>query len=361
MAARDPHKHLQWQALDLLCRLGLGLAPIASEVCALLRLLVGADAAALLWLDERGAPAGFHHEDSPAHVRNLFLNEFDRLFVGPGETNIVALAQPGGPRVGRLLSPGAAHFRSNSHNLLMRPNGHHHILDLRVEAHGRPRAVVGLFRAPGPGFSDAHAALLERAGTSLARAFTPTDAKDGTAQATGHVLLDTDGHSPLLADATALRLLQNAHLPGLGLYGATTADLPADLPRHLRLRPDEERSIPVPDGVLHAHMHAMRPLAGSTAAAPHWLISLQWQRPQQIDVVRRVLALPLNPLQREIAAAAGLGLARADCMAATGIGNALMKKHLRTILDVTGASDWEALAHGLQGESKPNEPPSPMH
>lgn len=348
--ARRPQE-AQWQALDMLCRLGLGLAPVAAEICALLRGLVGADAAALFWLQENGQPAGFHHEDSPASVRNLFLNEFDRLFAGPGEPNIVALARAGGPRVGKLLSPGAAHYRSNSHNLLMRPNGHQHTLDLRVEVHGRPRAVAALFRAPGPGFSDAQAALLERAGASLARAFSNNGLPDGAAQAPGYVLLDSCGRRPLMADATALSLLQNAHLPGLGLYGADAADLPNDLPRLLHLRPGEQRLIPVPGGVLHARIHALQPLASAREAATQWLLSLQLQRPRQIDVVRRVLELPLTPLQREIAALAGLGGARADSLALVGVSKAALKKHLATILGVTGADDWDGLSRVLRSES----------
>ena len=345
----------------MLCRLGLGLAPIAPDVCALLRTLVGSDAAALFWMDDNGQPAGFYHEDSPASVRNLFLNE-PHLFVGAGETNITALAQPDGPRTGRLLEPGAQYFRSNSYNLLVRANGHHHTLDLRVEALGRTRAVVGLFRPPGPGFTDAQAALLERAGASLARAFVQSAAAHGTlaargstaAQATGHVLLNADGRPPALADATALQLLQNAHLPGLGLYGASLADLPADLLHRLHLQSGGQRHIPVPDGMLHAQAHPLYPVTGAAAKAvgsSQWLVTLQLQRPQQIDVVRRVRQLPLTPLQREIAVAAGLGLARTDCSAATGISNALLKKHLRTVLEVTGASDWEELAASLQGKN----------
>lgn len=332
----------------MLCRLGLGLAPIAAEACALLRHLVGADAAALFWLHEDGQPAGFHHEDSPASVRNLFLNE-PQLFNGPGETSVVALARASGQRVGRLLAPGAEHYRSNGHNLLMRPNGHHHTLDLRVEAGGRTRAVAALFKAPGPGFSDAQAALLERAGASLARAFGPSmPLMQGSApQASGHVLLDCDG-CPVMADAAALRMLQDAHLPGLGLYGAAAADLPAGLLRHLHLRLGEQRHIPVPGGMLHAHSHALQPLARAGSVPPQWLLTLQWQRPQQIDVVRRVLALPLTPLQREIAALAGLGHARADSLALTGVSNAALKKHLAAILDVAHARDWEDLAHTLQ-------------
>ncbi|QNN57932.1 hypothetical protein H9K76_03375 [Diaphorobacter ruginosibacter] len=336
-----------WQELDMLCRLGLGLAPIAPDICAVLRTLIGADAAALFWLDEHGAPEGFFHEDSPASAQNLFLNEFHRLFVGAHETNVLALAQPLGPQVGRLLAPDAGYFRSNTYNLLIRPSGHHHTLDLRVEVQGRTRAVAALFRAPGTGFSSEQAGLLQRAGTCLQRAFARKPAgslgvsHDG---AVGHVLLDADSLRPLLADATATQLLQEANLRGLGLRGEAGPALPDDLFGHLGLQPGQAASIPVPHGLLDIRMHPLHPVA---SGAGQWLLTLQLQRPRQIEVVRRVLALPLSPLQREIAALAGLGHARADCTELTGVGPAALKKHLRTILEAAGASDWEDLASRL--------------
>lgn len=339
-----------WQALDMLCRLGLGLAPVAPDVCAALRALVGADAVALFWLDEQGLPGGFHHEDSPASVQNLFLNEFQRLFVGEHETNVLAPAQPHGPHVGRLLAPEAAYFRSNTYNLLIRASGHHHALDLRVEVQGRTRAVVTLFRSSASGaFGPAEAVMLDRACASLQRAFrhapggTRTDA--GAGGAIGHVLLDSASLAPLLADATALQLLQDANLRGLGMRGETGGMLPHDLFERLGLQSDHAARIPVPHGVLELRMHPLQAVAGGRG---QWLLTLQLQRPRQIDVVRRVLALPLSPLQREIAALAGLGHARADCGALTGVGNAALKKHLRTILEVAGAGDWEELAGRLR-------------
>ncbi|MET4580414.1 hypothetical protein [Ottowia thiooxydans] len=348
-----------WHKLDLLCRLGLGLAPIAAEVCAVLRGLVGADAAALFWLDEQGLPAGFHHEDSPASVRNLFLNEF-HLFTGPGETNILALARPEGPRVGRLLSPGASYFRSNSHNLLMRPNGHHYTLDLRVEVPSPTgpvtRAVAALFRTRSPvsGFSAAEASTLERASGSLQRAFLLQNSSwpGGAYGASGHVLLDGASLRPLSADSEALQLLRSAHVRGLGLYGAGAAMLPKDLLALLGLQPGENRILPVPQGLLDMRTSPMNAIAQQNPAptATHLLLTLQLQRPYQIDMVRRIANMPLTSLQREIAMLAGLGHARAESLALTGVSNAALKKHLGTILDVVHASDWEDLGRSLRGK-----------
>ena len=339
-----------WQELDLLCRLGLGLAPIAPDVCAVVRALVGADAAAVFWLDEHGLPEGFFHEDSPASAQDLFLNEFERLFVGEGETNVVALARANGPAVGRLLAPDAQYFRSNTYNLLIRAGGHHHTLDLRVEVQGRTRAVLLLFRARGEGFGAADAAVLERASASLQRAFGPGPVAAHMLPprpegATGHIVLDAIGQRPVLADGAALALLQGARLRGLGVLGAN-ATLPPDLALRLGVRPGCASHLPVPHGLLLVQAHELLPPAGGTA---QWLITLQLQRPRQIDVVRRVLQLPLSPLQREIAALAGLGHARAHAGPLTGVGDAALKKHMRSILEAAGASDWNELGIHLRG------------
>ncbi|QNN57931.1 hypothetical protein H9K76_03370 [Diaphorobacter ruginosibacter] len=353
------HHQRLWHKLDLLCRLGLGLAPIAAEVCAVLRALVGADAAALFWLDEEGLPEGFHHEDSPPSVRNLFLNEF-HLFTGPGETNILALARPEGPRVGRLLSPDAAHYRSNSHNLLMRPNGHHYTLDLRVEVPGPSgrlvtRAVAAVFRGQstgfGNGFSAAEACTMERACASLQRAFRLQGgpSSESVHSATGHVLFEASTLRPLSADAQALQLLQAAHIRGLGLYGASATALPADLLSLLGLLPGQSRLMTVPQGLLDLRTRPLHSGSQPTAASTtHWLLTLQLQRPRQIDVVRRVVDLPLTPLQREIAVLAGLGHARSDSLALAGVSNAALKKHLSAILEVASASNWDELGRNLR-------------
>ena len=349
----------QWHALGMLCGLGLGLAPIAPEVCALLRALVGADAAALFWLDAQGRPEGFFHEDSPAGAQDLFLNEFDRLFTGPHEVNVHTLARADGPRIGRLLAPGARYFRSNSFNLLVRASGHHHTLDLRVEARGATgpvtRAIATLFRAPGAGFTADDAALLERASGWLARAFAAPHAalpwQASGAGPVGHVVLDAEGRHPLFADEAAAQLLRQANLPGLGLRAADQMALPPDLPRRLGVaRAGAAARIAVPGGWLAAQMSALHPLTGSAGGAARHLVTLRMERPRSVEVARRVLALPLSPLQRDIALLAGLGHARADCQRLAGVGEAALKKHLRAIFAATGAGDWDDLAHRLQQE-----------
>ncbi|HEY0200942.1 MAG TPA: hypothetical protein VGC24_04555, partial [Burkholderiaceae bacterium] len=111
--------------LDLLCRAGVGLTPIAPAVCRLVREIVGAEACGLFWMDAQGQPEGFFHEHSSPETQELFLNEYQRLFVGPDEVNVSLLAQHKGRQIGHLLLVPSAYYRSNTFNLLVRGNGHH--------------------------------------------------------------------------------------------------------------------------------------------------------------------------------------------------------------------------------------------
>lgn len=339
-----------WHELDLLCRIGVGLAPIAPDLTSLLRRMVSADAAALFWLDERGLPEGFHHEDSPDSVKDLFLNEFERLFVGEREINVFALAHRRDRPVGHLLAPGSAYFNSNTFNLLVRASGHHHSLDLRVDLDGRARAVVLLFRSSNRPFTDQDADTLSQAAPYLQRAIErnmPTDVWRGLETQNGHLLLDLASQRIALIDETARTLLRNAGQRGMGW----NRDLPTDrLPPFIgRLMAASDRTLhmPVPGGVLLARAHTMQSPDDPGHASHHLLVELAFQRPLRMEVVRRVLSLSLSPLQREIALLAGLGHARADCVAQIGVGPEALKKHLRVIFSATGTRDWDSLSRTL--------------
>lgn len=346
-----------WHELDLLCRIGVGLAPIAPDLTALLRQMVGADAAALFWLDEFGLPEGFHHEDSPDSVKDLFLNEFERLFVGEREINVFALAQRKDRRVGHLLEPGADYFKSNTYNLLVRASGHHHSLDLRVDVDGRARAVVLLFREASRPFADSDAATLLRVAPYLQRAIEislPPDVWHGLGALNGHMLLDGSGQRITLMSDPAVALLRNAGQRGMGWRQGTPPEVPPPFVQQLLAQPQRPLHLPVPGGVLVAQLHPMSapahdsPVPGGSAP-DQWLVELALKRPQRIEVVRRVLSLPLSPLQREIALLAGLGHARADCVAQIGVSPEALKKHLRAIFSATGTRDWDSLTRALSG------------
>lgn len=340
-----------WQELHLLCGLAVGIAPIARDLAAVLRRLVGADAAAVFWLDAEGMPEGFFHEDSPAAVQDLFLNAFEQLFVGPHEINVHVLARPDGPALARLLRPEAAYFRSNTYNLLVRASGHQHALDARVDAEGRTQAVVVLFRAPGQPFTEAQAQTLARAVPYVARAAQRgAIAHDLTAAErdapVGHIVFDAQARRVVLVDDTAEQVLRGVNRVGLGLTAGAPGRLSAHTIERLGVRPGHTVAIPGPAGVVRAQAHALHAPGAGTS---HWLIELQVQRPRQIDVIRRVLAWKLSPLQREIAVLAGLGRPRADCVHQLGVSAEALKKHLRAVFAESGANDWASLTQVLRG------------
>lgn len=335
-----------WQSLDLLCRAGVGIAPVAVELTAVLRQVVGADAAALFWLDEQGMPEGFFHEDSPPGVQDVFLNEFERLFVGEGETNVFALARHRGRSTGHLLAPGADYFRSNTYNLLVRASGHHHTLDQRVDVDGRARAVVLLFRAPGRPFNDDEAEALRRTAPYLQRAIEDAHSPDdwrAHIDRAGHVLLDDACQRILMMDAEAAAILSAANLRGVGQR--PRPETPPDFFRRLDARTGRSLRLPIPGGALVASARALRAPCGGTPGSV--LVNLNLERPHRMEVVQRVLSLRLSPLQREIALLAGLGHPRSDCGPVIGVSAEALKKHLRAVFAATGASDWKSLARAL--------------
>lgn len=346
-----------WQELDLLCRTRVGIAPIAADLAAVLRRLVGADATALFWLDEKGLPDGFFHEDSPAAVQDLFLNEFERLFVGERELNVFALARKRDARIGHLLAPGKDYFQSNTYNLLVRESGHRHTLDLRVDAGGRPRVVVLLFRTQGPGFGENEAKTLERIAPyleqALCRALAPEEWL-GEVEQTGHLLIDTEQSRIVLLDDDAVAMLRHANQRGAGINLGQRPDAVPQFLRHLlpqaadRLHRDRQLRLPIPGGALLASarfVHA--PDTRQTSGLPNVLVELRRIQPHRVNVVRKVLSLKLSPLQREIAVLAGLGHPRADCATVIGVSHEALKKHLRVVFAATGTQDWDSLGRTL--------------
>jgi len=114
----------QWARLRVLCCSGLSLLSVVPDAFAAVREIVPNAAAALFLTSPEGVPHAFFHEDSPESVQSLFLGE-PQLFVGPHEFNVFRLVgAPGGAKVGQLMAPGEAYFRSNTYQLLVRGSGH---------------------------------------------------------------------------------------------------------------------------------------------------------------------------------------------------------------------------------------------
>ena len=341
--------------LDLLCRTGAGLAPVAPALCRVVREMVGAEACGLFWFDAQGALEGMFHEHTNPQAQDLFLNEYERLFAGPGEINVANIAR-GGPRIGQLLAPPASYWRSNTFNLLVRASGHHHSLDLRVDVDGSARAVLLLFRTRQQPFGPQAAAALARVEPYLRRAITHAPGAAWQAQPlhTGQVLLDERGERLLMCCPDGEALLRACTLVGQGVR--LTAPMHA-APRFLRDlcqrlaatgQPLERMVLQIPAGLLHIAARRLRPLHAPGEGA-QVLATLELAQPQRLHAVERVLALTLSPLQREIALFAGEGGLRRGCEQSIGVSEAALKKHLKAIYHAAGVESWEELARSMGG------------
>jgi hypothetical protein len=367
--------------LDLLCGAGVGLAPIARRACELIRELVGAECASIFWLDERGMPEGFFHENANPQAQDLLMNHFERLFMGENETTVFHLAQRTDGRVGHFLNPTAAHYASNVFNLLVKPCGHHHVLDLRVDRDGRGRAVVLLFRPQSQPFTEQDATALNWLAPYLERAIAQVSplaqwVLDPTQ--TGHLIVAGGGEQLHLRCPQAEALLRQSLLVGQGIDLLKPLAGPPGFVKKLchdfLLSGSAHRSVSldVPNGRLKAT--ASRMLTGPALSAPapseggalgqspaksqrqsgascmpecHVLVTLEFFKPARLQVVRGVVGLDLSPLQREIALLAGLGGLRQDCERVIGVSKEALKKHLKSIYCAAGVDNWDSLARSL--------------
>jgi hypothetical protein len=350
MPAKKNTARRKLHALDLLCRAGTGIAPIAPAACRQIRELVGADAASIFWLDENGLPQGFFHEDSPESARDLFVNEFERLFIGPAELNVTALARTPGPRVGRIARPGKAYFSSNTFNLLVRASGHHHSLDLRIDLDGRARAVVLLFRGGQRAFETTDAAALEQVTPYLQQAIaSPVRQQVWRCSARrGHMLIDVSGERLAMLDEEAELLLKMCTLVGqeIRLCGPIRSPprVVRELCARLQGRAIVRETLPIPGGRLEV---TARRLTAPEGGAEQVLVTFELEEPRRLETIDRVLALDVSPLQQKIAFVAALGGSRGDSLSETGISNEALKKHLAAIYAAAGVDSWEKLTREL--------------
>lgn len=337
----------KWHELQLLSRTGLGIEPVAPGLCRVLREIVGVEAASVFWVDEDGMPVGYFHEHAPDSARELFVNEYDEFFTGENELNVSQLAQRKDRKIGHLAWADESYFRSNTYNLLIRASGHRHTLDMRVEAGGRARAVLMLFRTGGSAFSDEDAKRLERTSPYLERLIASRGESLGWEPAglPGHMMFSADGSSVTFMDASAEGLLRMTGLVGQNIrLMQPAAEAPAFLTQLCRDLGGAilTRTLPVPSGRLMLSARAMRnPRASAEAQV---MVTLQLEQSRDLKLLDRVLAFDISPMQREIVMMAGQGVSRLDALPKLGISNEALKKHLAAIYAASGVNRWEDLA-----------------
>ena len=356
-AAKHAGLRRQWLELRLLCRPGIGLAAIAPQLCRLAREIVGAEAASLFWLDREGMPLGFFHEDSPEAACDLFINEFDRLFVGPDEINVFALAQRQDAACGHLLAPPASYFRSNTYNLLVRASGHHHCLDLRIDDAEGARAVLLLFRGQTPAFTDQDVGTVLQFMAPLRRAGMAGDiahwhASEGPA---GHVLIDPEDLRILAMSDAADALLRASNLVGQGLTlvgplvraPAFLAELCGPAMATGRASADLE----VPGGRLVLEASVIRSPLPDQLVPAQVLVQMSRKAPADVALLDPILDLRLSPLRSEILFYAASG-GRRDLLSRNfAISKESAKKHLAEIYRAMNVGHWDELATILRRDS----------
>ena len=366
---------------DLLVRTGLGVEPIAPALARLLRELIGAEGCFIGWFDEMGTPAGFFHDSAPVSAREVFIRN-PALFRGPDEFTMLSMARRRGLAVGGLLHPSRAFFKSNTFNLLMKPCQHHHGLDLRIEVNAAIRMAVGLFRNEAQPFfeNDVYRlsalvpalkqALMKSIGTAnlvghdhalMSTNVTPSEITD--LSDTGLMLLSSDCERISMIDEQATVLCR---LAGVFDYGASLIKPMTTPPQFVRqlcrqLLSGEASNtciqLAVVGGVLVVTATWLNSVAscnvqstlgeGEPPTNNSILVTISYQKPAAIDVVRHISQLSLSPLQSRIAMFAAVGGSRMECAAHHQVSKEALKKHLREIYAAVRCADWHELHHKL--------------
>ena len=369
--------------LDLLVRAGLGVEPIAPALARLLRELIGAEGCFIGWFDELGTPAGFFHDSALVEVQDLFMNN-PKLFTGANEFTMFSAARKNSiAKIGSMFRPGKGFYKSNTFNLLVKPCGHHHALDMRVEVNGVTRVVFSLFRPEAHLFSEADAhrlqalyAVLQMVAVKPAATLHDSNtAQDQSrfARTSGHVDADELGHLLVSADCLRIKMINDQ---GAALLRLTKLfDQGVLLIRPMTVPPlfIQQLCLQLPPGSAAMAQSQMEVIGGSLVMTASWLksithaanqessnddeaaldsnilVRLTFIKPVVINIVRRISELGLSPLQSRIAMFAATGGSRIECAAHHQVSKEALKKHLREIYAASRCLNWYELQRTLNG------------
>lgn len=345
-------KKRKWHELDLLCRAGAGIGPIAPAACRIVRELVGADSVLLFWLDQNGLPAGLFYESTADCAIEVFGDDYHRFFSDPSELNRPNLPTENENPVGILMNPRRDYFCSKTFNLMVKASANLHSVDLKVDIESQTRAVVMLFRTGQKPFEEHDASYFRQALPYLRHAI-ERHSPEGPWErryAPGHMLVDWSGTKLLAVSDEASHLLHACAIVGQDIRVTASATLPPrfaeDLCRRLETAGVTSDILDIPWGRLRATATQMHEF--STEGTKRVLISLDMEVPKRLRIIHAILDMPLSPLQRLIAQVAAEDGSRADCLSSTGISKEALKKHLSVIYRVVGVNSWEDLAMALQ-------------
>ena len=354
--------------LDLLVGTGMGIAPIAPALCSLLSKIVGAEAGGICWFSESGAPEGFYQQGSSREVEELFMNHYEELFVGPHEYTPFWSVRNSGRGVGHGWLASKEYLRSNTYNLLIKPNHWQFLLDVVVEVADVPRFSACFFRSVQNPFTQADAKKLTGLIPTLRRIFNrhsnPLVVQSKTTEG-GYMLLCKDGLQVEMIDAAARQLLSTIRLFD---QNVSTARQSSEPPRFVQLlckklglqnAASTKTEIALAGGTLVAiakwltsalQMMATK-FGGETATSvlskKKVLVSVHFKPAGAIDVVQAISAIGLSPVQGHIAMYAAAGGRRTSCALNHRFSNEAFKKLLREIHAASSCADWHRLTATL--------------
>jgi DNA-binding CsgD family transcriptional regulator len=375
------NRHAQLlKQLQLICSTGHGIALLAPSIAAITRQIIGAEACVVVWVNELGYPMGMFHENALPTSTDLFLNHYDRLFATEHEMNASWLARHNGSPVAQLMNPSADYLQSNSYNLLARADGYHHLLDLRIDSAGKPRAILALFRHQGKPFNESDARILLSLLPILEQAVRPEVAslsampihlQHSSAIAgylCGHMLVSADAQQVDMLDDASHQMLRSTHLVGqeLSIVGSIR-----QTPKFIRelcvaLRTERQQvarnSLDISGGQLrceaswmsttHSHpLHDGTPFAAQSsplgAPSGRILVTLHYLPSAMPQVVQSIMSLSLSPLQSRIALYAAQGGSRIECASRHQVSKVTLRTHLRQIYAAAECDSWDALSSRL--------------
>ena len=297
---------------------------------------------------------------APAELKDLFITRLDELFSDPNETNMLSLTEIEGPSVGRLFPDEAQRWfwRSAVYRHLCIPLGHRYLLDMRIEVDGVGRALFCAWYPQDKPFGQAEVERLRQVQPLVAGAFrqNPLGARWSRLDAgDAYFVTDAAGVELLSINELAERVLKDSHLlrqnvPAMGELrhapGFATAMARA-LVQGMEGEGREDAlplTLPVKDGRLVVRA---APVRGRAAGQGDSIVfNLERQAAAETVWIERLVSLPLSPLQRRLALFAAQGGQRAEALDRFGVSPEAMKKHLRAILQATGAASWAELALG---------------
>ncbi len=319
--------------LRSLCCAGHDPMMIAPDIFALLHHLIPNAACAIFLTQPNGMPYAFYHEDSDEGARSLFQNQ-PQMFLGGAEHNVFKIVgEANQPKCGGLLRPAMAYYASNTYQYLVRPSGHHHALEVRLETDHVPAGALMLFREPGCGFSEADIPILNNAARYIEFALKAEFDRSPELNAVdidhAMIMISAEG-MPMYMTGMAAQLLQMIPLShNFWQQGQILPVICLDVVRQLQAGHGLPQSqISIPEGLLQVRAEWLH---GANQAKAMIALHLKRVIPKSLACWRIVQASDLSPQQADVAYLLVTGITKPVIRARLGISEAVLKDCIKSI------------------------------